>query len=307
MQVAHVLGIHVMPMRKSLAITLTSVVLCFPALAADMGFLPPPQYELSQENPSTIGNGWYLRGDAGWSRESPPTLTSDAGLAAALGTKNGWSATIGAGYQFNEYFRTDLTLDYRNTLRANAQSATFNCVTNVVGVNNASGTPIGISAVNGDCAATQQAQFQRSSLLANAYLDLGTWTGVTPYVGAGVGITYGQATGVYNWITGNNGTVYAPDIQYPAGFPPVWVTGSGTPTTAPAGFTFGQQNKRWDTKNSRTNFTWAVMAGIAYAVSPNAKIDFGYRYVNMGTFVPGSSKKDGEIQEFRMGLRYSPD
>lgn len=306
-QAVHVFGIHVMPMRKSLAITLTSVVLCAPALAADMGYLPPPQYALAQENPTTIGNGWYLRGDAGWARESPPTLAADLGLAAALGTKNGWVATIGAGYQFNDYFRTDLTLDYRNTLRSSARSATFSCVTNVVGVSNSSGTPIGISAVTGDCASTQQADFKRSSLLANAYIDLGTWTGITPYVGAGAGITYGQVNGVYNWITGNNGTVYAPEILYPAGFPPVWVTGSGTPTTAPAGFTFGQQNKRVDTKKSQTNFTWALMAGVAYAVSPNAKIDFGYRYVNMGTFAPGSPKKDGQIQEFRMGLRYSPD
>ncbi|MDP2357409.1 MAG: outer membrane beta-barrel protein [Beijerinckiaceae bacterium] len=294
-------------MRKSLAITLTSVVLCAPAVAADMGYLPPPQYAIAQEQPTTIGNGWYLRGDAGWTRETPPVLTADTGLAAALGTKNGWAATIGAGYQFNDYFRTDLTLDYRNTLRANARSAVFDCVTNVVGVSNSSGTPIGINAVTGDCASTQQADFKRSSLLANAYIDLGTWTGLTPYVGAGVGITYGQANGTYNWITGNNGAVYAPDLQYPDGFPPTWVTGAGAPTAAPANFTFGQQNRRIDTKKSQTNFTWALMAGVAYAISPNAKLDFGYRYVNMGTFAPNSPKKDGQIQEFRMGLRYSPD
>jgi opacity protein-like surface antigen len=307
MQAVHVFGIHVMSMRKSLAITLTSAVLCAPALAADMGFLPPPQYALAQESPTTIGNGWYLRGDAAWARESPPTLAADIGLAAALGTKNGWAATIGAGYQFNEYFRTDLTLDYRNTQRANAQSGAFDCVTNVVGIASAQGTPIGVSAVTGDCASSQRADFKRTSLLANAYIDLGTWTGITPYIGAGVGITYGQANGVYNWITGNNGAIYAPDIPFPDGFPPIWVTGAGTPTAGPAGFTFGPQSRRVETRNSKTNFTWALMAGVAYAVSPNAKIDFGYRYVNMGTFAPGSPKKDGQIQEFRMGLRYSPD
>ena len=295
-----------MPMRKSLAITLTSVVLCAPALAADMGYLPPPQYSVAQEQPTTIGNGWYLRGDAGWTRESPPVLTADNALSAALGVKNGWAATIGAGYQFNNYFRADLTYDYRNTVRANGQSATFSCVTDVVGIS-AAGTPIGISAVTGDCASTQQADFKRSSLLANAYIDLGTWTGLTPYVGAGVGVTYAQANGVYNWITGNNGAIYAPDIQYPDGFPPNWVTGGGTPTAAPVGFTFGQQNKRVDTKKSQTNFTWALMAGIAYAISPNAKLDIGYRYVNMGKFSPGSPKKDGDVQEFRMGMRSSPD
>lgn len=38
-----------------------------------------------------------------------------------------------------------------------------------------------------------------------------------------------------------------------------------------------------------------VMAGLAYAVSANAKIDIGYRYVNMGAFAAGSPKKDGQI------------
>ena len=294
-------------LRKSLAITLTSVLLCGSALAADMGYLPPPDYSLTPEQPETLGNGWYLRGDAGWTREMPPVLAADAALSAALGTKNGWVATIGAGYQFNNYFRTDLTFDYRNTMRGNARSAAFTCVTDVVGVSNSSGTPIGISAITGDCQSVQRADFKRSSLLANAYIDLGTWTGITPYVGAGVGVTYGQTNGVYNWITGNNGTAYAPDIPYPTGFPPTWVTGTGAATAGPAGFTFGPQSRRVATKKSQTNFTWALMAGVSYAVSPNAKIDFGYRYVNMGTFVGGAPKKDGDIQEFRMGLRYSPD
>ncbi len=301
-----VFGKHVM-LRKSLAITLTSVLLCGPALAADMGYLPPPDYSIAPDQPVMLGNGWYLRGDAGWTRESPPVLSADTALAAALGTKNGWVASIGAGYQFNSYFRTDLTLDYRNTLRANAKSANFTCVTDVVGVSNAAGTPIGVSAVTGDCYSGQRADFKRTSLLANAYIDLGTWTGVTPYIGAGVGVTYGQADGQYNWYRGNNGSVYEPDIPFPTGFPPTWVTGTGAATTAPPGFTFGPQSRAIGTRKSQTNFTWALMAGVSYDISRNAKIDFGYRYVNMGTFASGSPKKDGEIQEFRMGLRYSPD
>ncbi|MFN3891585.1 MAG: outer membrane protein [Beijerinckiaceae bacterium] len=296
-----------MLMRNSFAIALTSVVFCAPALGADMGYAPPPEYSLAPEESVTLGNGWYLRGDAGWTRETPPALAADAALSAAFTTSNGWLATIGAGYQFNSYLRTDLTLDYRNTMRANARSANFTCVTDVVGVSNAAGTPIGVSAVTGDCFSAQRAEFRRTSLLANAYLDLGSWAGVTPYVGAGAGITLGQASGMYNWFAGNNGAVYNPDIEYPSGFPPTWVTGTGAATTAPAGFTFGPQNRAASTKKTYTNFTWALMAGVAYSVSSNTKVDFGYRYVNMGTFAANSPKKDGEIQEFRVGLRYSPD
>ncbi len=304
---AAVFGIHVMVMKRSFAIALTSIVLCAPALGADMGYLPPPEYSIAPDQQVMIGNGWYLRGDVGWTRETPPVIAPDAGLSAAMVKSDGWLASVGAGYQFNSYFRTDLTLDYRKEMRANARSANFSCVTDVVGVANGAGTPIGVAAVGGDCYSVQQADFKRSSLLANAYIDLGTWAGVTPYIGGGVGVTHGQARGTYNWFTDNNDMAYGPDIQFPSGYPPTWVTGTGAATTAPPGFTFGQQNRRVDTRRSQTNFTWALMAGVSYAVSPNAKIDFGYRFVNMGTFAPGSAKKDGEIQEFRMGLRYSPD
>lgn len=293
--------------RKSFATALMSVVLCAPALGADMGYAPPPEYAPGPEQPVLIGSGWYLRGDVGWTRENAPALTADAALSAALRTKNGWAAGVGAGYQFNPYFRTDLTLDYRNTLRANAQSASFKCVTGVVGTADSAGNPAGVTAVQGDCYSRQQAEFNRTSLMANAYIDLGTWSGITPYVGAGVGATYGRLNGSYNWYTANNGAVYNPDIQYPSAYPPVWVTSGGAPTTAPANFTFGKQDKSVTTSKSQTNFTWAVMAGVAYAISPNAKIDFGYRYINTGTFAPNAPKKDAQIQEFRMGLRYSPD
>ena len=150
---------------------------------------------------------------------------------------------------------------------------------------NSAGTPIGISALSGDCVSGQDARFKRTGLLANAYIDLGTWAGVTPYVGAGAGVTYAKVDGVYDWYTGNNGAAYAPNIPYPTGFPPVWVTGAGTPTTAPAGFTFGQQSRRVDVSRSQTKFTWALMAGLTLDVAANTKIDLGYRFVNMGSLL----------------------
>ena len=33
---------------------------------------------------------------------------------------------------------------------------------------------------------------------------------------------------------------------------------------------------------SQWNFAWAAMFGMAYTVAPNLKIDFGYRYLNIG-------------------------
>ena len=38
----------------------------------------------------------------------------------------------------------------------------------------------------------------------------------------------------------------------------------------------------YSTDRSQTNFAWAVMGGLAFNVTPNLKIDLGYRYVDMG-------------------------
>lgn len=275
-----------------------------------MGYAPPPEYSLASEPQATLGNGWYLRGDAAWTRETLPVVTNDAALAKVLdssvGKNDGWAATVGAGYQFNSYFRADLTLDYRNILRGDARTSTFECVTDVVGVSDGGGAPIGVSAQTGDCYSAQRAGYKRSSLLANAYIDLGTWAGVTPYVGAGVGVTYSKVAGQYDWFY-DNGAAYGPNIGPPAGFPATWVTAAGDAAAEPPGFAFGSQSRRINLRKAQTTFTWALMAGVAVDVSPNAKIDFGYRFVHMGGLFPGAAKKDGRIQELRMGLRYSPD
>lgn len=300
-----------MKMKQSFAIALTAATLgapawSAPARAADLGYAPPPDYSFAPEQQATLGNGWYLRGDAAWARETPPALAPDAALASALGTHDGWAASIGAGYQFNNYFRTDVTLEYRNKLPANARSTSFDCVTDVVGVSDAGGAPIGVTAQTGDCFSAQRANFKRTSLLANAYIDLGTWAGVTPYIGAGAGMTYGRANGSYAWFHGN-GAHYAPHIVEPGGFPPTWVTANGDPASAPPGFAFGSQSRRVDLRKRQTNFTWALMAGVAVDVAPNAKIDLGYRFLNLGSQAPGAPKKDGRIHEYRMGLRYMVD
>ncbi len=50
------------------------------------------------------------------------------------------------------------------------------------------------------------------------------------------------------------------------------------------------------------------MAGFGYALTDNATIDIGYRYVNMGSFVDitGFSQRLTS-QEVRVGVRYQVD
>ena len=116
-------------------------------------------------------------------------------------------------------------------------------------------------------------KFSALLLLANAYVDLGTWHGFTPYVGAGIGGANVKWSELRNSI-------------------------GGIVTTHP-----GATNWR---------FAVALMAGTSYCLTNNLSLDVGYRftrieggkmfgYANFGG--PGFDK-GLNIHEGRAGLRY---
>ena len=81
--------------------------------------------------------------------------------------------------------------------------------------------------------------------LANAYIDLGTYHCLTPYVGGGVGFASISVLGLKDVNVPNNSVFYGTD-------------------------------------NTETNFAWAVYAGLAYDVTPGLTIDLSYRYTDLG-------------------------
>lgn len=102
---------------------------------------------------------WYLRGDVGYVFNETPDV-AQLGFVAAPSPTMGDAGVfgVGVGVRLSELVRADLTADYRSPASYDGH---------------------GLSA---DVSAT--------TLLANAYLDLGTWHAFTPYVGAGVGASY---------------------------------------------------------------------------------------------------------------------
>ena len=126
--------------------------------------------------------------------------------------------------------------------------------------------------------------------LVNGYVDLGTWYGITPYVGAGVGLASNTLSG----MTDQGDVTFA-------------LTGTG-----PSGGYFGD--------GSKTNFAWALMTGLDFNVTQNLKLELGYRYLDLGKFTSGgsnclgtcgggvanyvSSKNDLASNDFRLGLRW---
>ena len=200
--------------------------------APAMRYAPPPIEDFG---------GWYLRGDIGFSNQKVQRLNNvlDAGNLTSdqhLGFNTAGIFGLGVGYTFNNWFRADVTGEYR-------------------GNSNFFGTDA-ITYAGGVGVDTYHATKSEWVVLANAYVDLGTWYCITPFVGAGVG---GARVSIANFTDqglANNG-------------------GGALP-----GLAFGDNISKW-------NFAWAVHAGLAYKVSPNLTFELAYRYLDMGDGLTG--------------------
>ena len=273
-------------------------------LAADKLFPEDTPRVTYGDKRQTFGTGLYLRGAATWSRDNVPPLSADGTLGNSRSLNNIAAFSIGFGYQINNWFRTDVTGEWRSRVSSNRVSAaTFSCPIEVRGLTDpATSTNIGIYAIQNQCRSTESAVLNRGVFLVNGYFDLGTWADVTPFVGAGVGLAYGRVTGNYNWIdTANNGP-YNGNLVAPGGFPIIWMDAFGN--LAPA-HQFGVQSRARSLSQTKFNFAWALMAGFAYKISPNAKIEFSYRYLNMGKW--STSGKANTAQDVSIGFRYGID
>jgi opacity protein-like surface antigen len=157
------------------------------ALAADL--LPPPPPMVEAAPPVPEYGGWYLRGDvgvgatqmSGWRSSMQPynadgavNTTVAAPAYSSLGDTANFSA--GVGYQFNNWFRADLTGEYRTD--ANYRASQVYSFQTAPGVY----APLAGDGYFG--------KFGSTLFMANGYVDLGTWHGVTPFVGAGVGVAF---------------------------------------------------------------------------------------------------------------------
>jgi opacity protein-like surface antigen len=200
------------------------------AFAADMpSIMPAPQYYAPP--PQDFG-GWYLRGDVGITsqhatRISNPldtTLNVTGPSYTGTGLSGAGTWDVGVGYAFNSWLRGDITAEYRNA-------------------SSLKGSVYGqFSAFGGSFSDVDNYSANLSSLvfLANAYVDLGTWWCITPFIGAGIGGAYNMVSGVQDNGINSNGFV---------GF----------------GYTLNDA--------SAWTLAWNVQAGLTYNVNNNLKIE----------------------------------
>ena len=57
---------------------------------------------------------------------------------------------------------------------------------------------------------------QKNLFLANGYVDLGNYWGVTPYIGGGIGTAYINSTQNVNFYNVNDGSPYRATLTLPA-------------------------------------------------------------------------------------------
>jgi opacity protein-like surface antigen len=112
---------------------------------------------------------------------------------------------LGFGYEFNSWLRFDVTGEYRGRSAFFAQDR----FPGSDGFNNV-GPPFAPGAFN---PGTNEytADFESWVGLANAYIDLGTYYCITPYVGGGVGFASLSVLGLKDVNVPNNSVFYAAD------------------------------------------------------------------------------------------------
>jgi opacity protein-like surface antigen len=205
-------------MSKRIVVTSCIAVLAgvmAPAQAADLDEIIYAK-ELRETKTVEIGSGWYLRGDLGYqANKKYGSAVANAtspfqGLvpftpSGALAQNNDFAsmtASIGAGYHLNDLFRVDFNIAAVGQ-NAFGQDGTFTggcagtrtiTTTNYVG-----GVPVvpstttsSTSSVN--CNGSISVDNAMYLGMLNGYVDLGTFAGFTPYIGAGVGLAYTKQT-----------------------------------------------------------------------------------------------------------------
>ena len=227
------------------------------AVAADYD---APLYieEAPEYVPVEIGSGWYLRGDVSYNFDKPLRTLSWTGIEVVDPTyRDGHSmlmGSVGFGYHFSDYFRgevsggfvasSDQLLNYGDDTVSLTETSTDNEIW---------------------------------TAMVSGYVDLGTYVGITPYLGGGIGLAYNKARESFERDFADP---LVDDI---------------------------------DISRTRNHTTWAytLNAGASYQVTDNMSVDLGYQYfsapdLEFTELSAGSPtvSKGMDIHQVKVGLRY---
>lgn len=300
-----------------------------PTVAVAADYDPPIYVEEGPEyQPVEVGSGWYIRGDISYAF-SRSYKNHDFGVTSAFAPfesvqldsfsekENTISGSVGFGYHFNDWIRGDLNLgllpkDKYSASGVIPDGCAGTTTTETVTYDD-QGAAVGAPVVNSfadtsDCAATLSASNTNWTGTANAYVDLGTFAGLTPYVGGGIGVVYTKTK-----LRGSAICSASEDVNSVSNPP-------NTETTTTTFLCDGQTNSNDEdveyvgasSTDREWNLLYSLNAGVAYKVTENASIDLGYQYVNSPNAKHVSIDEDGNIHsgkgidyhQIKLGLRY---
>lgn len=268
------------------ALALAAAVAGASATAALAGDAPPPEIKMPEVSVKDA-KGWYVRGDVGYAVNAS---RSDTKLRAYNPASGDYSSGRFDSNRFGGDFSGGLGVGYQfnDLFRADLTGDFFSGDYNGL---ISSGSPCSGGAGGTGCSAKAHSSFRAGSLMVNGYVDLGTLAGFTPYVGAGLGatrISWSNVNAVGSCVDGVSGCAGAASVsgRYPG--------------------------------DSDWRMTYALMAGVAYEVAPNVKLDLGYRFSHIAggdmfgysaadtaAGAGGTMGRDGALSrhEIRIGLR----
>ena len=191
------------------------------AFAAGKPALPdlPDLDDVTEATVPDAFGGWYLRGGIGVGAATSGSFrkadveAQPQGFVDTRDFGRPVTADFGVGYDFGGWGRYDATIEHRFDGSARISQGYF------------------ASAAGANVSGEWKGDLSSTLLMANAYYDLGTWAGVTPFLGAGLGAAY---TGPLRL--------------------PLFGASGGSGSAAGRG--------QW-------GFAWALMAGLAYQVTPS--------------------------------------
>ncbi|HEX2148158.1 MAG TPA: outer membrane protein [Pseudorhizobium sp.] len=214
-------------------------------------------------------SGWYLRGDLGY-----PAWRSE-GSPDFAGSAGGQASFD--DNRFGRPFSGSLGIGYRiNDLFRTDLTGDYFAAD--MGGEFSSSQPCAGSPANTACAYDGSADVRTYGLMLNGYVDLANIAGFTPYVGAGLGAT----RMVWDDFAADSACV-------------------GTACSTGSAATFEGESS-W-------RFSYALMAGVTYAITERVKLDLGYRYSDiaggpMFRSNQGQADDDGlRRHEVRLGLQ----
>lgn len=214
----------------------------------------------------------------------------------------------GIGYRFNKNFRVDFTSSFHDSYALTEDPVqTYVALREVPGPEDSNLAGANTTLRNFyNVTRTDEVQMkQQSTNMVNFYYDIANESKFTPYVGAGVGITYVNT----EHTTLESANCFQGQQDFPSGIPSGTVnTGCHSNDDIRTSFT-----STTSVEESEWLFSGALMAGFSYDFNEYLAMDAGYRVVYMpGTISRTSPTVTGNVttdwtdflnHQFRTGLR----